>query len=47
MGGSVNVSNYLQVFVGKLFGFPNGDLDNGIVLEINLYGWDFKQGSSH
>lgn len=47
LGGGVNVNNYLQVFVGKLFDFPNGDLDNGIVLEINLYGWDFKRGSSH
>jgi hypothetical protein len=47
LGGGVNVNNYLQVFVGKLFDFPNGDLDSGIVLEINLYGWDFKRASSH
>ncbi|MFQ3598125.1 MAG: hypothetical protein SNJ55_07485 [Chloroherpetonaceae bacterium] len=47
LGGGVNVNNYLQVFVGKLFDFPNGDLDSGIVLEINLYGWDFKRRSSH
>jgi hypothetical protein len=45
LGGGFNVSNYLQVFVGKLFDFPNGELDGGIVVEINLYGWDFK--SSH
>jgi len=47
LGGGVNVNNYLQVFVGKLFDFPNSDLDSGIVLEINLYGWDFKRASSH
>jgi hypothetical protein len=47
LGGGVNVNNYLQVFVGKLFDFPNGDLDSGIVLEINLYGWDFKRATSH
>lgn len=43
LGGGVNVNDCLQVFVGKLFDFPNGELDSGVVIEINLYGWDFKR----
>lgn len=27
LGGGINVNDHLQAFVGKLFDFPNGDLD--------------------
>jgi hypothetical protein len=41
IGGGYNVSGKLQVFLGSLFAFPNKELDNGVVLEINWYGWNF------
>jgi hypothetical protein len=42
IGGGYNVSGYLQVFLGALLAYPNQRLDNGIVCEINWYGWNFK-----
>ncbi len=41
IGGGYNVGPKLQVFLGALFTFPNRKLDNGVVLEINWYGWKF------
>jgi len=41
IGGGYNVSGKLQLFLGSLFSFPNESLDNGVVLEINWYGWNF------
>jgi hypothetical protein len=41
IGGGYNVSHKLQLFLGGLLAFPNNKLDNGVVLEINWYGWNF------
>ena len=43
IGGGYNVSGKLQIFLGSLFAFPNDELDNGLVLEINWYGWNFLE----
>lgn len=43
IGAGYNVSNKLQLFLGSLFAFPNTKLDNGVVIEINWYGWNFKE----
>jgi hypothetical protein len=41
IGGGYNASPKLQLFLGALFAFPNRKLENGVVLEINWYGWRF------
>jgi hypothetical protein len=41
IGGGYNVSRKLQIFLGSLWAFPNTRLDNGVVVEINWYGWNF------
>jgi hypothetical protein len=43
IGAGYNVSGKLQVFLGSLLAFPNHGLDNGVVAEINWYGWHFKE----
>ena len=43
IGGGYNVSGKLQVFFGALVTFPNDKLNRGLVVEINWYGWDFKE----
>ncbi len=41
IGGGYNIGQRLQVFGGALFAFPNRNLQNGLVIEINWYGWNF------
>jgi hypothetical protein len=41
IGGGYTVGPKLQLFLGVLFAFPNQRVDNGVVLEINWYGWRF------
>jgi hypothetical protein len=43
LGAGYNVSGKLQAFLGSLFAFPNNRLSSGIVIEINWYGWNFKE----
>jgi hypothetical protein len=43
IGGGYNVSGKLQIFLGSLLAFPNTKLNNGLVIEINWYGWNFKE----
>jgi hypothetical protein len=43
IGGGYNVSGKLQIFLGSLLAFPNTKLNNGMVIEINWYGWNFKE----
>jgi hypothetical protein len=43
LGAGYNLSGKLQVFLGSLLAFPNNTLSNGLVLEINWYGWNFKE----
>jgi len=41
LGGGYNLSNRIQIFVGALLAFPNRKLQDGLVIEVNWYGWDF------
>jgi hypothetical protein len=41
IGGGYNISGRLQIFAGALLAFPNQTLQDGVVIEINWYGWDF------
>jgi len=41
IGGGYSVGPKLQLFLGGLFAFPNDRISNGVVLEINWYGWRF------
>lgn len=41
IGGGYTVGPKLQLFLGGLLAFPNQRIDNGVVLEINWYGWRF------
>ncbi len=43
IGGGYTVGPKLQVFLGGLLAFPNQRIDNGVVLEINWYGWRFME----
>ena len=43
IGGGYNVSGKLQLFLGALLAFPNRRLDNGVVFELNWYGWNFME----
>jgi hypothetical protein len=42
LGAGYNLSNRLQVFAGALLRFPNRNLQDGLVVEINWYGWNFQ-----
>ena len=42
LGGVYNISKRLQLCVAGLLAFPNQELSNGGVIEINWYGYDFK-----
>ncbi len=39
IGGGYNISERVQLFLGSLLGFPNHSLSNGVILELNWYGW--------
>ncbi len=43
LGGGYTFGNRLQLFLGALLAAPNKQLQNGMVLEINWYGWDFMK----
>lgn len=43
LGGGYNFGQRVQLFAGALLGFPNRQLPNGLVLELNWFGWDFMQ----
>lgn len=40
IGGGYHVNGHLQIFAGALLAFPNQALQDGVVLEINWYGWN-------
>jgi hypothetical protein len=42
VGGVYNVSKRLQLCVAALVAYPNEELSKGAVIEINWYGYDFK-----
>ncbi len=42
VGGVYNVSKRLQLCVAALLAYPNQELSKGAVIEINWYGYDFK-----
>jgi hypothetical protein len=41
IGGGYNINGRLQIFAGALLAFPNRRLQDGVVIEINWYGWNF------
>jgi hypothetical protein len=41
LGAGYNLTKRLQIFTGALLAFPNRNLQNGLVVEINWYGWNF------
>ncbi|MBL7852094.1 MAG: hypothetical protein JNN04_14425 [Cyclobacteriaceae bacterium] len=43
LGGGYTVSDRLQLFLGALLAFPNEELPNGVVMELNWFGWDFME----
>jgi hypothetical protein len=43
IGGGYNISKRLQLFVGALLAFPNRELQDGVVFELNWFNYDFKQ----
>jgi len=47
IGGGFNLSKRVQIFAGALLNFPNRDLQKGLVIEINWYGWNFMDNESH
>jgi len=42
LGAGYNLSSRLQIFAGALLRFPNRKLQDGLVVEINWYGWDYQ-----
>lgn len=42
IGGGYTVNKRLQLFLGNLFAFPNQDLTNGVVFELNWFGWELN-----
>lgn len=42
LGAGYNLTNRIQLFAGALLRFPNTDLQDGLVFEINWYGWNFQ-----
>jgi hypothetical protein len=41
LGGGYTFGNRVQLFIGALLTYPNKELKNGAVIELNWYGWDF------
>lgn len=41
LGGGYTFGDRVQLFLGALFAVPNKQLQSGMVLELNWYGWDF------
>ncbi|GIV36486.1 MAG: hypothetical protein KatS3mg032_0865 [Cyclobacteriaceae bacterium] len=44
IGCGYNLTKRVQIFTGALLDFPNEALQDGVVIEINIYGWDFAEG---
>ena len=40
IGGGYTVNKRVQLFLGGLLAFPNRKLTDGVVFELNWYGWD-------
>ncbi len=47
LGAGYNLSKRVQIFAGALLNFPNRKLQEGLVIEINWYGWNFMDSNSH
>lgn len=47
IGAGYNLSKRVQIFTGALLRYPNGNLQDGLVIEINWYGWNFLDKSLH
>ena len=43
LGGGYTFGNRVQLFLGALLAYPNRGLQNGAVIELNWYGWDFMK----
>lgn len=43
LGGGYTFGNRVQLFVGALLAYPNKKLQDGAVIELNWYGWDFMK----
>ncbi len=43
IGAGYTFGNRIQLFLGGLLAFPNRALQNGLVVELNWYGWDFMK----
>lgn len=43
LGGGYTFGHHVQLFLGALLAFPNKQLQNGIVLELNWFGWNFME----
>ena len=43
IGGGYTFGNRIQLFLGALLAVPNKRLNNGVVLELNWYGWGFMK----
>ncbi len=43
LGGGYTFGNRVQLFVGALLAFPNKELQDGVVLELNWFGWNFME----
>jgi hypothetical protein len=43
LGAGYTLGNRVQLFAGALLAFPNRALQHGVVIELNLYGWDFNE----
>lgn len=43
VGGGYTFGDRVQLFAGALFAFPNRQLENGLVLELNWFGWNFME----
>jgi hypothetical protein len=42
LGGGFNLSDRIQIFVVALLAYPNTKLQDGLVIEFNWYGWNYK-----
>lgn len=42
LGGGFNLSDRIQIFFGALLAYPNTKLQDGLVIEFNWYGWNYK-----
>jgi hypothetical protein len=47
LGAGYNLSKRVQIFAGALLNFPNRNLQEGLVMELNWYGWNFMDKNSH